>query len=77
MWRIERFSKDTAYPIRPEKLIVDVRNTLAENDVVISDIGAHKLWLAKVHNTYSLIHVLSRRLKLSHDKDYYYDIQSL
>jgi acetolactate synthase-1/2/3 large subunit len=52
-WRIERFSKDTSYPIKPEKLIVDVRNILSENDIVISDVGAHKLWIAKVYNTYA------------------------
>jgi len=52
IWRIERFSKDTAYPIKPEKLVVDVRNTLDQDDIVISDVGAHKLWIAKVYNTY-------------------------
>jgi acetolactate synthase-1/2/3 large subunit len=52
-WRIDRYSKDTAYPIKPEKLIVDVRNALDQDDVVISYVGAHKLWIAKVYNTYS------------------------
>jgi acetolactate synthase-1/2/3 large subunit len=51
--RIERFNKDTSYPIKPEKLIVDVRNILSENDIVVSDVGAHKLWIAKVYNTYA------------------------
>ncbi len=51
--RIERYSNDTSYPIKPEKLIVDVRNILSENDIVISDVGAHKLWIAKVYNTYA------------------------
>jgi acetolactate synthase-1/2/3 large subunit len=51
-WRIERYSKDTVYPIKPEKLIVDVRNALDPNDIVISDVGAHKLWIAKVYNTF-------------------------
>ena len=60
IWRIERFSKDTAYPIKPEKLVVDVRNTLDQDDIVISDVGAHKLWIAKVYNTYFQIHVLSQ-----------------
>ncbi|MGH9975085.1 MAG: thiamine pyrophosphate-binding protein, partial [Nitrososphaeraceae archaeon] len=50
-WRIDRFSNNTSYPIKPEKLIVDVRNALFENDIVISDVGAHKLWIAKVYNT--------------------------
>jgi len=52
IWRIERFSQDTAYPIKPEKLVIDVRNTLDQDDIVISDVGAHKLWVAKVYNTY-------------------------
>ena len=42
-----------SYPIKPEKLVTDVRNAFDENDVVISDVGAHKLWIAKVYNTYS------------------------
>jgi acetolactate synthase I/II/III large subunit len=51
-WRIERFRNDFSYPIKPEKLITDVRNILEEDDIVISDVGAHKLWIAKVYNTY-------------------------
>ena len=34
------------------KLVIDVRNALEENDIVISDVGAHKLWIAKTYNTY-------------------------
>ena len=34
------------------KLVIDVRNALEENDIVISDVGAHKLWIAKIYNTY-------------------------
>jgi acetolactate synthase I/II/III large subunit len=51
-WRIERFRNDFSYPIKPEKLIVDVRNILDDDDIVISDVGAHKLWIAKAYNTY-------------------------
>jgi acetolactate synthase I/II/III large subunit len=51
-WRIERYRNDFSYPIKPEKLITDVRNILDEDDIVISDVGAHKLWIAKVYNTY-------------------------
>lgn len=51
-WRIERFRNDFSYPIKPEKLIVDVRDILNDDDIVISDVGAHKLWIAKAYNTY-------------------------
>lgn len=50
--RIEKFRDDFAYPIKPTKLVIDVRNTLDDNDIVISDVGAHKLWIAKTYNTY-------------------------
>jgi acetolactate synthase-1/2/3 large subunit len=52
--RIGSFNNDDySYPIKPEKLIRYVRNALDENDIVISDVGAHKLWIAKVYDTYS------------------------
>ncbi|MFZ0512780.1 MAG: acetolactate synthase large subunit [Candidatus Nitrosopolaris sp.] len=53
VWRVDRYKNDLSYPIKPEKLVTDVRNVFDENDVVISDVGAHKLWIAKVYNTYS------------------------
>ena len=30
-----------------------MRSVFDENDIIISDVGAHKLWIAKVYNTYS------------------------
>ena len=53
--RVESFNNgdDLSYPIKPEKLVSYVRNALDETDIVISDVGAHKLWIAKVYNTYA------------------------
>jgi acetolactate synthase I/II/III large subunit len=53
VWRANRFNNDFSYPIKPQKLLQDVRNTLDENDIIISDVGAHKLWIAKVYDTFS------------------------
>ncbi len=52
-WRIERFANDKSYPIKPEKLIHDVRSVLSSEDILISDVGAHKLWIAKIFKTFS------------------------
>jgi acetolactate synthase I/II/III large subunit len=53
VWRnTEKFKRNFSYPIMPEKLVFDVRNALDENDIVISDVGAHKLWIAKLYETY-------------------------
>jgi acetolactate synthase-1/2/3 large subunit len=53
VWRTNRFNTDFSYPIKPQKLLQDVRNALDEKDIVISDVGAHKLWIAKVYDTFS------------------------
>jgi len=53
VWRLERYKNDFSYPIKPEKLVLDVRDALDENDIVISDVGVHKLWIAKIYNTYT------------------------
>ncbi|HZA06427.1 MAG TPA: thiamine pyrophosphate-dependent enzyme, partial [Nitrososphaeraceae archaeon] len=53
VWRnTEKFKHNFSYPMMPEKLVFDVRNALDENDIVISDVGAHKLWIAKLYETY-------------------------
>src|ERR671920_2113274 len=51
--RTNRFNDDFSYPIKPQKLLRDVRNALDENDIVISDVGAHKLWIAKVYDAFN------------------------
>lgn len=49
---ILEYTNDSSYPIKPEKLITDVRKILHEKDIVISDVGVHKLWIAKIYDTY-------------------------
>ena len=50
--RINRHENDSSYPMQPEKLVLDVRKNLNDDDIVISDVGAHKMWIAKTYNTY-------------------------
>ncbi len=52
-WRIEQFKGDESYPIKPEKLIHEVRSVLSSEDILISDVGAHKLWIAKIYKTFN------------------------
>ena len=52
-WRIEQFIDDESFPIKPEKLILDVRKVLSSEDILVSDVGAHKLWIAKIFKTFS------------------------
>src|SRR3989449_675451 len=36
------------WPMRPQNLIADVRASLAPEDLVVCDVGAHSLWLGRV-----------------------------
>lgn len=37
----------TTGTIRPQKAIWDARQTLGPNDILLSDVGAHKMWIAR------------------------------
>jgi acetolactate synthase-1/2/3 large subunit len=37
---------DDSFPIRPQRVVADLRRALADDDILISDVGVHKLWLA-------------------------------
>ena len=50
--RIDVFKDDSSYPIKPEKLIINVRNALNHDDILISDVGTHKLWISKIYQTF-------------------------
>ncbi|MDQ6978611.1 MAG: acetolactate synthase large subunit, partial [Mariprofundaceae bacterium] len=38
---------DTTPLIRPQKVLSDVRRVLGRRDIVLSDVGAHKMWIAR------------------------------
>ncbi|HFD79481.1 MAG TPA: acetolactate synthase large subunit [Gammaproteobacteria bacterium] len=39
---------DRAFPIKPQKIIWDLRTVLALDDIVVCDVGAHKMWMARM-----------------------------
>ncbi len=43
----EQYATDTGFPIKPQKLLYDLRQVLDPEDIVISDVGAHKMWIAR------------------------------
>jgi len=43
----EQYADDDAFPIKPQKLIHDLRYVMGAADIVISDVGAHKMWMAR------------------------------
>jgi acetolactate synthase I/II/III large subunit len=43
----EHYAADTGFPVRPQKLVYDLRQVLGDEDILISDVGAHKMWIAR------------------------------
>ncbi len=42
-------ANDTGCPVKPQKILWDVRQVLANEDILISDVGAHKMWIARIY----------------------------
>ncbi len=40
------------FPMTPQRILRDLRGLLGEEDILISDVGAHKMWVARNYLTY-------------------------
>jgi len=45
---LDQGRRDSSFPLKPQRILADLRSALADDDIVISDVGAHKLWLARL-----------------------------
>ena len=45
---MNRHSEDSGFPIKPQKIIWDLRTVLELDDIVVCDVGAHKMWMARM-----------------------------
>jgi acetolactate synthase-1/2/3 large subunit len=43
----EYYAFDEGFPVKPQKIIYDLRQVMGPEDIVISDVGAHKMWMAR------------------------------
>lgn len=48
----DSYADDNAFPMKPQKILYDVRRVLGEDDIVVSDVGAHKMWIARHYHCY-------------------------
>ena len=46
---LEAESSDDSFPVKPQKILWDLRQALRPEDIVISDVGAHKMWIARMY----------------------------
>ena len=49
---LERGRQDDSYPVKPQRLVADIRAALGREDIVLVDSGAVKMWMARLYPTY-------------------------
>jgi acetolactate synthase-1/2/3 large subunit len=49
---LETHAANDAWPITPQRAIGDLRRALEPEDIVVSDVGAHKIWVARLYQAY-------------------------
>ena len=43
---LETEKEDASFPVKPQRILSDVRGFHGPSDIVLSDVGAHKMWIA-------------------------------
>ena len=45
-------AEDTSFPMKPQRILTDLRKALGPDDILLSDVGAHKMWVARYYQCY-------------------------
>jgi len=46
---LHRYRDDSAFPLKPQRILNDVRKVMGADDILVSDVGAHKMWIARLY----------------------------
>jgi acetolactate synthase-1/2/3 large subunit len=49
---LERGAAEDAFPLAPARAVSDIRSVLADDDIVLCDTGAVKMWMARLYPTF-------------------------
>lgn len=50
--KCEKYEQDMSYPMKPQKILADVRKVMGKEDILVSDVGAHKMWIGRMYECY-------------------------
>jgi len=48
---IDRGANDDSFPVKPQRLVADIRRAMGRDDIVLVDTGAVKMWMARLYPT--------------------------
>ena len=46
---LDDYNDDNSFPLKPQRILYDTRHVLADDDILLSDVGAHKMWIARLY----------------------------
>jgi acetolactate synthase-1/2/3 large subunit len=49
---LKQGADDESFPMKPRRLVSDIRKAMGESDIVLVDTGAVKMWMARLYPTY-------------------------
>jgi len=49
---LEEGADDDGFPLKPQRILRDLRAAMGREDILISDVGTHKLWIARTFPAY-------------------------
>ena len=44
---LDKNDNDDSFPMKPQRILADVRKVMGGEDILLSDVGAHKMWVAR------------------------------
>jgi acetolactate synthase I/II/III large subunit len=50
--RFEKAKDDDSFPVQPPRALYEIRKALGREDILISDVGLHKLWIGRMFPAY-------------------------
>ncbi len=48
----DELAASDAYPMKPARILKDVRSVMGRRDILVSDVGAHKIWIGRDYPCY-------------------------
>lgn len=48
----DELAASDAYPMKPARILKDVRSVMGRHDILVSDVGAHKIWIGRDYPCY-------------------------
>jgi acetolactate synthase-1/2/3 large subunit len=49
---LTRAQEDSTFPMRPPRILFELRRALGRDDLLVSDVGLHKLWIGRMYPAY-------------------------